>query len=230
MQKFPILFIVFIFPLLTACAPNLVPSDYSIRNASFPLVGEVVVAEVGDKLINQIYEERFQGIKVLEDTECCNFANACVLLNGGQIIPEYSDGTSVSYCDKIKVKTSFNTINEYSNYCLKFNSSGKLAGQALTTCNGLDYEKGKFSRISAKNFQRSLYYTGKSGNEVFFDYREFSGDLARPAFTQELRFDLSEGSVVGYKKARLEILKVSNTGITYKLLNNFPDIQASSSQ
>jgi len=46
-------------------------------------------------------------------------------------------------------------------------------------------------------------------------YREFLGNLARPAFSQELHFDLSEGNEIGYKGARFKILKANNLGITY---------------
>lgn len=68
------------------------------------------------------------------------------------------------------------------------------------------------------SFIRELIYTGISKNVISIVYREYSNDLARPAFSQELKYDLGEGFVIGYKGARFEVIKATNTGITYKVL------------
>jgi len=70
----------------------------------------------------------------------------------------------------------------------------------------------------ASRFQRELIYTGAAGGVLTVTYREFSNDMARPAFTQELKYDLSD-KVVGYKTARFEVLKTSNSAITYRVLS-----------
>jgi hypothetical protein len=70
---------------------------------------------------------------------------------------------------------------------------------------------------SDTSFKRELIYTGAIKGVVTFVYKEFRNDYARPAFTQEIKFDLSEGSTVGYKGARFEILEANNSGIRYKV-------------
>lgn len=45
--------------------------------------------------------------------------------------------------------------------------------------------------------------------------------MARPAYSQDLQYDLSEGNIVGIKGLRLEVIKVTNTNIEYKILNSF---------
>jgi hypothetical protein len=50
-------------------------------------------------------------------------------------------------------------------------------------------------------------------------YREFKNSFARPAFTQELKYDLSQDRVIGYQGARFEVLNAGNTEITYKVLS-----------
>ena len=42
--------------------------------------------------------------------------------------------------------------------------------------------------------------------------------MARPAFSQELKYDISQGKEIGYKSARFEIIKATNTELTYKVL------------
>lgn len=74
--------------------------------------------------------------------------------------------------------------------------------------------------VSPENFRRELVYTGVSKNIITVLYREFANDMARPAFTQELKYDLGEGRTIGFKGARFEVLKATNVGITYRVLRN----------
>lgn len=70
------------------------------------------------------------------------------------------------------------------------------------------------------SFIRELIYTGISKNVISIVYREYSNDLVRPAFSQELKYDLGEGSIIGYKGSRFEVIKATNTGIIYKVLKH----------
>ncbi len=51
-------------------------------------------------------------------------------------------------------------------------------------------------------------------------YREYSGDFARPAFYQDLVFDLSDSKIVGFRSARIEIIEATNTEVTYRVLEH----------
>jgi hypothetical protein len=77
------------------------------------------------------------------------------------------------------------------------------------------------------SYVQELLYNGRIGNRVSFLYREFQNDVARPAFTQEITYDLAEGKEVGFKGARLEIIDANNRYIRYRVLNSFPDPAAS---
>lgn len=70
-------------------------------------------------------------------------------------------------------------------------------------------------------FKKVFIYNGKAGTVVKFSYREFINDMARPAFTQELQYDLSESKIIGFKGMRMEILNISNIEIEYKVLSEF---------
>lgn len=68
------------------------------------------------------------------------------------------------------------------------------------------------------SFKRELVYSGISQNTITILYREFSENIARPAFSQELKYDLSQGNAIGYKGARLEVIKATNTELVYKII------------
>lgn len=71
------------------------------------------------------------------------------------------------------------------------------------------------------SFQQELVYNGRSGNAVKFIYRELKDDLMRPAFTQEVSYDLSIGEIIGFKGARFKILEATNTQLKYVMLKSF---------
>lgn len=74
---------------------------------------------------------------------------------------------------------------------------------------------------SATNFVQELLYNGRVGDSLKFIYREFSNDIIRPAFSQEVQYDYSDSSIIGFKGLRLEVLEATNTQVTYRLIENF---------
>jgi hypothetical protein len=86
-----------------------------------------------------------------------------------------------------------------------------------------DVEFIEIDATERKSFRQEFIYNGGSGSSVKFIYREFTGDMARPAFTQELEYDLDEGSVIGFKGLRIEILSATNIELEYRVLYPFAD-------
>lgn len=67
-------------------------------------------------------------------------------------------------------------------------------------------------------FRKDFMYNGRVGNSLKFTYREFVNDLARPAFTQDLQYDLTESDIIGFRDARIKITDATNTSLKYKVL------------
>lgn len=68
---------------------------------------------------------------------------------------------------------------------------------------------------ASDSFTRELIYGGVSQGTVSITYREFVDGTARPAFTQELKYDLSQGDEIGYKGLRFKVIKAGNVDIKY---------------
>lgn len=68
------------------------------------------------------------------------------------------------------------------------------------------------------SFKRELIYGGLSGSTISISYREFVDGTARPAFTQDLKYDLAESKIIGFRGARFEVSKASNVALKYKVL------------
>lgn len=87
---------------------------------------------------------------------------------------------------------------------------------------GLNFEKRNLAVTTNDNsFQQTLLYNGKVGNKINIAYREFSSNLARPAFNNDVEYDLSQSNQIGYKGALLEVIDANNQTIKYKVIKNF---------
>lgn len=83
------------------------------------------------------------------------------------------------------------------------------------------YEETQVEKLVMRDgkLTRELVYSGVSKNTIFVRYREFIDDVARPAFAEDLKYDISQGEIIGYKEARFQILKATNTEIRFKVIS-----------
>lgn len=69
------------------------------------------------------------------------------------------------------------------------------------------------------NFRQVISYLGISGDTLRLSYREFSNDMARPAFNEELTFPLAKGfpQQIAFKDLRMTILGIDGLGLRYRI-------------
>ncbi len=89
---------------------------------------------------------------------------------------------------------------------------------------GLNFHRGDVNNENFPNFRQVLIYNGRVGNYVKFLYREYKHNLSRPAFTQEIQYDITESNEIGFKGVRLIIVEATNREISYKVIKPFADI------
>ena len=83
---------------------------------------------------------------------------------------------------------------------------------------GLQFERTVVNDLKDRGFSRELIYSGVAKGVVTLNYREYSRELARAAFAQSLTYDLSEGDEIGFRGARIRVLKATNTSIRFIVL------------
>lgn len=66
-----------------------------------------------------------------------------------------------------------------------------------------------------ETLQKELIYLGRAGSIITVKYREYWLGIARPDFSLEVRYDLSQSKSIGYKSARFSIQDTSNTSLSY---------------
>lgn len=68
------------------------------------------------------------------------------------------------------------------------------------------------------SFLEELIYTGRSGNTIFISYREYKKEFARPAFFQELKYDLEKSDIIVFRNYKIKVLDATNEYIRFLVL------------
>jgi len=74
--------------------------------------------------------------------------------------------------------------------------------------------------IMPGSFSHELIYSGKDGNNIKVSYREYKDDMARPAFFQDLTYNLKESDIIRYKNYKIKVHKATNEEISYTVLED----------
>jgi hypothetical protein len=98
-----------------------------------------------------------------------------------------------------------------------------FGGKACET--DVNFRWTKRPTVQANSFQSSLIYSGKIGDKINIGYREFTNNFARPAFNNDVEYDLAESNTIAYKGAVVEVLEATNRHIKYRVISNFNKAQ-----
>lgn len=223
--------------VITGCATgpitNMVPS--STIQIERPDKGVVHTGNIGDALVESGYKNTFEGIDVLQGG-CVGECDAVLNCNYRIIIPDQTAALNQQLPSNKRPSSNRDAM------CAVL----KMRYVAATNCGAgehlwfackdgdswfspdMDFKqelevKALFRDIEIvdKSFVQEFIYNGRYENNLRFIYREFSNDSARPAFTQEVQYDLDGGAEIGFKDLLIEVVNASNTSISYKVIRPF---------
>jgi hypothetical protein len=73
----------------------------------------------------------------------------------------------------------------------------------------------KFEIPEKGSIKEELIYNGKSKDIIKVSYREYRNEFARPAFYQDLSYDIAESKTVGFRGMMIEVMEATNQSITF---------------
>jgi hypothetical protein len=133
-----------------------------------------------------------------------------------------SGGSETGHVIKAALADNWQSIQAYKNE----NKLCVVTVFNVHTCRSeVSFERRKRPALGSDAFQQTLIYNGRVGNKINIGYREFSNNLARPAFNNNVEYDLNQSMTIGYKGARIEVIEATNEYIKYKVLSNFNKAQ-----
>lgn len=71
-----------------------------------------------------------------------------------------------------------------------------------------------------RSFRSEIIYSGINGKLLKAVYREYSNDMARSAFSQELQYDLNESDIISYKSIKIKVIKATNSRLEYVIIED----------
>lgn len=196
---------------------------------NIPEIGKSAEAELGQTIISKINASTYPAVELSNDySSPISGVPANININAGVHKLSMTDDNGSYYND---INAKFGMIGALTStvggiYVPNDSSKPPVAYQYASGSGEYRRASGpapQIKRITTTqwgkdSFKRELIYTGVSQNTVTISYREFMDSTARPAFSQDLRYDLSQGRTIGYKGARFEVLDATNTSIRYRVV------------
>lgn len=182
-----------------------------------PPIGQTTVAYVGDNLVEKgmMVAEKVLYVKKLIDGVAYNIPPGSYKQIG---FDEKSDFYSSIGVTKNPFSDPFKALAIDSS---KPNELCVVTVFNIKSCYPGEFEKRGVVSEQGLSFQQTLIYSGRVGQKINISYREFSDNLARPAFNNDVEYDLSTSALIGYKGAQIEVISADNNTITYRVLRNF---------
>lgn len=213
------LFVILFVLAMTGCTTvQYNGTNTHVKQIDYPEAGKIITVYVGDHLVQKgtlseedvltvhriidgaLYDIPAKNYRQIGFDEKNDFYSAVGVVRGGLSDPIQALALGRSKDSELCVISTYGGSVCYSG---EFNRKKKLS------------ERGN-------SFQQTLIYSGRVGNKINIGYREFSNNSARPAFNNDVEYDLSTSNIIGYKGASINVIKADNSSITYKLIRNFP--------
>lgn len=218
---------------LAACASTPAPNYIPISKAiSFPSLNVETIASLGEDMVSQGVYTETDGIEIAEENNIKGYR-----LSPG-FYPQISqdkDNTYHSYENRPTRDGSGYILaaSDFLGFPLAIPQSIRASKSKQETCviaGGLSgpicdtehaFKRTRKPSLSDRDLQQTLIYSGRVGNRIRIGYREASGNMARPAFSNEAEYDLSTSQEIAYRGARLRVIEADNQKIRYVVLSNF---------
>lgn len=206
-----------------------------------PQIGEVAVAEVGETLYRegaQTKSTRFKAVlkgparSAMDNGYILSApkgAGGDMLMRGPGQLPMLCFMTTASGIGKIfgdkNVVGCFVDIDGSNTF--KKATFPNYAGMfAMDSPVEYEFTTSETLQESQGDFYVEVLYQGISKGEVKISYREFSNGIARPAFTQDITYEIEKNgpTTIGFKGLRLKVLSANNQRIEYILEQPMPSL------
>lgn len=203
---------------------------------SYPSLNVETTTEIGQNMHEKAYGMHTLDVKLLKRAK----GESMLLWVDSEKMPYQASGQEFPYLTiqehkKNKLISINNTTNGlcYTQYiCLTdlnndgnfthFSAQGDVSFQKLDA--SVPYKTiPSFILLGQNSFKQIVLYQGRVGNKIKISFREFKDDIARPAFTQDIEYELEKDgtTVIGFKGLRVEVLKATNMDITYKVVKDY---------
>lgn len=213
---------------LSACSllgPTMPVPQLAIASEAGPAPDTIQTTEVGEAMLRAARVLQGPALKATRlNTLCEDRAKKILMPSGHEYVESRDAQGQLAYCGKFiwENKIAGNEKTEIDECLVPAGESRWSLYFNKETCpESVAMEPVTHIAAAAQNQQKSVIYTGHSGNEIFISYREFAADPQQASVNQDVRFDIADDPIIGVKGARFEVLDVNNLQIRFRLLKGF---------
>jgi hypothetical protein len=217
MKKIILTFIVGI--TLLSCGVKKFPASTELLSINIPAINTVNSIEIGVTLLSKENGFKHNAIKIVEGRKT-KFQSIIKDINEGDVFINEFNTSKYALYNTMTNKSFGVAIPFDGKKPLLFTDKG-VGISFLQIREEIKYVETSVPIIGKQYVKQEFIYNGRIGNAVKFIYREYLDDYARPAFTQDLQYDLSESNIIGFLGLRIEVIKATNTNIEYKVISLF---------
>lgn len=208
--------------VLSACTIMNTPYRPVASDISKPGLGEFATAYLGEELLIQGNVAEYEAIKLPVDS----VVRDGISLRAGVYLKMGSGDTSDYYAPSADTGAKVIGPRTVNLGAIQVYRDGQVvcavSKQWVSVCNKkIQSERIRFPLVRTDTFQQSLIYNGRAGSKINLAYREISGGVAKPAFSNTVEYDLSDSKTIGYRGARIEVIEATGELIQYRVLENF---------
>lgn len=203
--------------LLSGCAVKYNPAIPKTERVDRPEIGQISKAQIGDHMLTKgvLVEQEALNLRQPVDGFLYDITQG--------VYPKLGQAESEQFFSSAGVTRS-PLADPFQAVSVRDESPRQVCVVtvfSVRACYDADFSISTVTSAHEASFQQTLIYSGRVGNKINVGYREFSSNTARPAFNNDVEYDLTASNRIGYKGAEIEVLHADNTGITYKVISSF---------
>jgi len=195
---------------------------------NLPQLGVTSSVPVGEVLFSQFRYWRKTGY-ILRDSANVSIGGGQVQVSSGDFLVKSIVEGKPAYCTEkpafrmiIGGKTACFTDRENKGLLNEVKVPSDVMWWSSDLTSPLAYATSEIVVPRQDAMKRELIYQGISKDVLRLTYREYFNDMARPAFFQDVTYDVSSfPAEITFKSVRLRILSAGNKGIEYQALSGF---------
>lgn len=207
------------------------PHQPSYGEEARPAIGTRSTAAVGDPVYVETKRNAMPGAKTKAPIRWKGgMANMLTAnLPPGTVLVRYEADEGSAYCS-LEPLIMDALVGPWRQVCLK-DPDNNDAFDGLTWLGGIPtselvppvpYEVGPVVVNDGKGSHLVLAYSGMEGDTMRLAYREYTGDLSKPAFQQDLTYRYEgPGTKIRFRNVEITVHEVSNDGLTYTVNRGF---------
>lgn len=205
-------------------------STIESKIGTVPNIGEQAAAPVGGVLYSQFKYFRKVGYRLQNDLSI-GLGLGRVSVSAGDFVLKAEVENKTAFCSE-KLAYIDPMVGPHETACFTdADNDGKF--ESLKAAPGviwfnseitppIAYEKSELILPNKDAFKYELLYQGITKGTLKLSYREYINDFARPAFFQDVTYDLdSMPATITFRTVRLEVISANNNQISYRVLSGF---------